>query len=117
MSDSAVRADGSDGSATQSTGTITWKSWDRPSTTVARTQPLVVVPQTTTVSTPSRRSRSARSLPKKADGARFSSTVSPSAGSISGSIRQASLPRRLSMSVLAFSPHTPASGFSGSYPM
>ena len=81
MSKSAERCGVRARSETASTGTTMRYPSDMPSTTVARTQPDVVVPQTTTVSTPSAPRRACRSVPKNAEGCCFSNTTSPAAGS------------------------------------
>src|SRR5437763_7813582 len=62
------------------------------STTVARTQPEVVVPTTTTLSAPSKVRYAARFEPKKPDGFCFLITMSLGPGAIGATI---SLPSRL----------------------
>ncbi len=102
-------------SDTASTGTITRYPSDIPSTTVARTQPDVVVPHTMTVSTPRAVRRSCRSVPKNAEGCCFSNTTSPASGVTSGSMSQPSDPRTQATSPGHLTPNGPASERSGSY--
>ncbi|GDY51165.1 hypothetical protein SVIO_017880 [Streptomyces violaceusniger] len=93
MSKSAASAGPSARSPTQARGTSTGKPDWTASTTVARTQPLVVAPHTTTVSRPRPVRVAARLVPKKAEAPFFTTSGScPGRMGSRGSMATASLP-------------------------
>ena len=102
-------------SATAWRGTITRKPAEHPSTAVARTQPLVVTPVTTIVSTPFAVSCAASGVPKKHDAYFLTSSVSSGRRPRRGSISTQRVPSTSTRWPGILRGQTPASTRSASY--